>query len=82
MNILRKINNFRIIEEEYIFNIKDGIGEIYSFEYSISIQIKCNFLFIPFWKTIKCWSIINTNDDDKEFLIRESNELLDEIINF
>lgn len=82
MKILRKTNNFRIIEEEYIFNVKDGIGEIYSFEYSISIQIKCNFLFIPFWKTIKCWSIINANYDDKEFLIRESNELLDEIINF
>ncbi len=82
MKILRKINSFRIIEEEYIFNVKDGIGEIYSFEYNISIQIKCNFLFIPFWKTIKCWSIINANDDDKEFLIRESNELLDEIINF
>lgn len=80
IELTRDIFKYRIVLDEDAIPLKDVTGEIRDIikikQYKV--QVKCYFLFISFWVTIKRFNIDEENDS--EFQYREAKELLDKLI--
>lgn len=80
IELVKDYFKYRIVLDEDIIPVKEITGEIKDIikVKQYKVQVKCYFIFIPFWVTIKTFNIDENND--AEFQYREAKELLDKLI--